>query len=301
MLAPNKGELQMAEAAVLEEVQPKKKVLVNRKTNTNSERIKKDEEELKTLVEEHKGEAQEKEQQVKEVEPDSAEEKSFKKRYGDLRRHQQEKQKELEDKIHQLQSQLDESTKKEMRLPKSDDEIEAWTTKYPDVAAIVETIATKKAREQSKGLEDRVKEIDEMKADASREKAEVELLQLHPDFNDIREDDAFHDWADEQPKWVQDALYENEEDARSAARAIDLYKADKGITTKRKSVTSKDAARSVNTKSERNKPQGDPLGNAIKESDVQKMSTQEYEKHSDEIMESIRSGNFIYDISGSAR
>ncbi len=301
MLAPNKGELQMAEAAVLEEVQPKKKVLVNRKTNTNSERIKKDEEELKTLVEEHKGEAQEKEQQVKEVEPDSAEEKSFKKRYGDLRRHQQEKQKELEDKIHQLQSQLDESTKKEMRLPKSDDEIEAWTTKYPDVAAIVETIATKKAREQSKGLEDRVKEIDEMKADASREKAEVELLQLHPDFNDIREDDAFHDWADEQPKWVQDALYENEEDARSAARAIDLYKADKGITTKRKSVTSKDAARSVNTKSERNKPQGDPLGNAIKESDVQKMSTQEYEKHSDEIMESIRSGNFIYDVSGSAR
>ena len=196
---------------------------------------------------------------------------------------------------------LDESTKKEMRLPKSDDEIEAWTTKYPDVAAIVETIATKKAREQSKGLEDRVKEIDEMKADASREKAEVELLQLHPDFNDIREDDAFHDWADEQPKWVQDALYENEEDARSAARAIDLYKADKGITTKRKSVTSKDAARSVNTKSERNKPQGDPLGNAIKESDVQAMSAEEYEKKADTIMEAIRSGKFIYDLSGSAR
>ena len=64
MLAPNKGELQMAEAAVLEEVQPKKKVLVNRKTNTNSERIKKDEEELKTLVEEHKGEAQEKEHEL---------------------------------------------------------------------------------------------------------------------------------------------------------------------------------------------------------------------------------------------
>jgi hypothetical protein len=293
----------MAEAAVLEEVQPQKKVLINRRNSTNSERIKKDEEELKTLVEEHKGKTEEKEveQQTTEVEPTSAEEKSFKKRYGDLRRHQQEKQKELEDRINQLQSQLNESTKKEMSLPKSDDEIDAWTTKYPDVAAIVETIATKKAREQSKGLEDRVKEIDEMKANASREKAEVELLKLHPDFNNIRDDDAFHDWADEQPKWVQEALYENDEDARSAARAIDLYKADKGITTKKRSNTSKDAARSVNAKAERNKPQGDPLGNAIKESDVQKMSTQEYEKHSDEIMESIRSGNFIYDISGSAR
>jgi hypothetical protein len=51
-----------------------------------------------------------------------------------------------------------------MRLPKSDEDIEAWATKYPDVAAIVETIAIKKAREQSAGLEERVKEIDEMRA-----------------------------------------------------------------------------------------------------------------------------------------
>ena len=31
------------------------------------------------------------------------------------------------------------------------------------------------------------------------------------------------------------------------------------------------------------------------------MSADEYEKNSDKIMEAIRSGNFIYDISGSAR
>ena len=68
-----------------------------------------------------------------------------------------------------------------------------------------------------------------MRETAAREKAEVELLRLHPDFNDIRDSDDFHEWADEQPKWVQDALYENDNDARSAARAIDLYKADRGI------------------------------------------------------------------------
>ena len=39
----------------------------------------------------------------------------------------------------------------------------------------------------------------------------------------------------------------------------------------------------------------------IKESDVQNMSADEYEKNSDAIMESIRAGNFIYDVSGSAR
>ena len=39
----------------------------------------------------------------------------------------------------------------------------------------------------------------------------------------------------------------------------------------------------------------------IKESDVQNMSAEEYEKNSDTIMEAIRSGNFVYDLSGSAR
>ena len=57
----------------------------------------------------------------------------------------------------------------------------------------------------------------------------------------------------------------------------------------------------MGTRNERSKPQSDPQGNAIKESDVQKMSAVEYEKNSDEIMEAIRTGNFIYDLSGSAR
>ena len=37
----------------------------------------------------------------------------------------------------------------------------------------------------------------------------------------------------------------------------------------------------------------------ILESSVQKMSAQQYEKQADTIMEAIRSGNFVYDVSGS--
>ena len=40
-----------------------------------------------------------------------------------------------------------------MKLPKSDEDIEAWAKEYPDVAKIVETIAMKKAKEQSEQLE----------------------------------------------------------------------------------------------------------------------------------------------------
>jgi len=294
-----KGQIMSEQQIMAEEMQSPKKVAFANRKYTNEERLKKEEEELEELLAEQKSEEVETEES-KEPEPKNAEERSFKKRYGDLRRHQQSKEKEYEDRINTLQQQLTDSTKSEIKLPKSDEDIEAWAKQYPDVAGIVETIAIKKAREQSEGLEARVKEIDEMKATATREKAEVELLKLHPDFGEIRDSDAFHEWAEEQPKWVQEALYENDEDARSAARAIDLYKADKNIKPK-KSASSKDAARSVGTRNERSKPQSDPMGNAIRESDVQKMSAVQYEKNSDEIMEAIRTGNFIYDLSGSAR
>ena len=285
----------MNETVMVKE-EPKKVAFMDRK-NANSNRIEKDEQELKELLDNKNEEATE---EVKEEEPTNAEEKSFKKRYGDLRRHMQEKEKNWEDKFKTLESQLKEVTRKEIKLPKSDEDIEAWTSKYPDVAAIVETIAIKKAKEQAAGLEDKVKEIDEMRASASREKAEAELMQIHPDFGQIRDSDDFHTWADEQPKWVQDALYENDTDSRSAARAIDLYKSDRNIKTKRSS-SSKDAAKSVNSRTSRNEPDVINTDGTFKESQVAKMTADQYEKAADAIMESIRSGKFVYDLSGSAR
>ena len=192
-----------------EEMQTEKKVAFANRKYSNEDKLKKEEEELEQLIAEQKGETL-----SQESEPVSAEEKSFKKRYGDLRSHMQEKEKSWEDKLNQLETQLKQVSQKEIKLPKSDEDIEAWATRYPDVAAIVETIAIKKAKEQAAGLEDRVKEIDEMRATASREKAEAELMKAHPDFGEISDSDEFHEWADEQPKWVQDALYENDNDAR---------------------------------------------------------------------------------------
>ena len=287
----------MEQTNVVGEVKPEKKVAFTNRKYTNEERQKKDEEELAQLVEENKTKPEE-----VEVEDDknlSAEEKTFKKRYGDLRRHLQNKEKEFGDQLAEIKKQLDEATRKEIQLPKSDEDINAWAEKYPDVAAIVETIAIKKAKEQSEHLEARVREINEMQNNVSREKAEAQLLSMHPDFNEIKETDEFHAWADEQPKWVQDALYENETDARAAARAIALYKADMGISEKKKD-TSKDAAKSVTTRSTKSQPDTEATG-MIKESDVNKMSAQDYEKNADMIMEAIRSGKFIYDLSGNAR
>ena len=294
----------MAEEAtktMVEDATPKKAMFMNR-PYSQEERVKRDEEELARLVEEQKGTGQTSEEETpSEEEPTNAEEKTFKKRYGDLRRHTQDKEKQFQKQLDDMKEQLAKATKKEMKLPKSDEDIEAWATEYPDVAKIVETIAMKKAREQSLELESRIQKIDEMSADAQKDKAEAELMRIHPDFNDIRDSDEFHDWADEQPKWVQDALYENDNDARSAARAIDLYKSDKGIGKEVKTKSDKSAAMEVGTKNTKTKVDATDSGKKILESSVQKMSAQQYEKQADTIMEAIRSGNFVYDVSGSAR
>jgi len=290
----------MSETIMAEEMQPPKKVAFANRKYTNEEKRKMEEEELQKMIEEQQGTAEAEPEEPQEAEPANAEEKTFKKRYGDLRRHTQEKEQEFQKQIDELKKQLDSATRKEIKLPKSDEDIEAWAKDYPDVAAIVETIAIKKAKEQSSALEERVKAIDDMQSSAKKEKAEAELMRIHPDFVDIRDSDEFHEWAEEQPKWVQDALYDNDNDAKSAARAIDLYKADKGISAK-KPASSKDAAKSVETRNTRSKPQDDEASTYLRESQVQKMSPQEYEKKSDEIMEAIRSGKFIYDMSGSAR
>ena len=240
--------------------------------------------------EEPKAEAQEDETKL------SPEEKNFKKRYGDLRRHSQKKEEEFNAKIEALEAKLNKAAKQELVLPKTDEELEAWSKEYPDVAAIIESIADKKSKNAAKDLEERMAELEEMRFDAQRNKAEAELVKIHPDFIEIRQDDTFHDWAKEQPKWVQDALYENMDDAKSVARVIDLYKVDKGITNKKKpKPEEKAAASSVKTKSAAT-PEPDETSKYIRESEVAAMSIKEYEKRAEEIMEAQRSGNFIYDI-----
>jgi hypothetical protein len=139
-----------------------------------------------------------------------------------------------------------------------------------------------------------------MREEAAREKAEAELLRLHPDFDEIRNTDEFHDWVEEQPRWVKEALYENDSDAKSAARAIDLYKADMGLTKKKKKDDSLDNARAVRGGG-KSSPTENGNNDLLYESQVAKMTAQQYEAAEEKIAEAIRKGKFVYDVSGNAR
>ena len=273
------------------------------------ERMEKEEEEIRKLEAEQRGEEDEEQQPEKEASKEkeadtevkeetlSAEEKSFKKRYGDLRRHMQDKEKEWDEKFQAFEKRLE---KESIVPPKSDEDIEEWSKEYPDVAGIVETIAAKKAQEMFNKAEAKLEDLNKAQTEAQRVKAENSIRKSHNDFDDLRASEDFHTWADDQPKWVQNALYENADDPASVVRVIDLYKVDKGLTSNDKKANKKAAASPV-TRRTKTQVDVEDANDVIRESEVARMSNKEFEEHSDEINKAIRSGKFVYDVSGKAR
>ena len=229
-------------------------------------------------------------------EPKEPEEASFKKRYGDLRRHTQQLMSQKDQELEKLKAQLDSAAKGQIKFPKTDEEIEQWTNKYPDVAKIVDTIARKRANEALEEGEKRLGHLKDLETKLTKKEAEQQLMKLHPDFNEIRQDPAFHEWVAMQPLYINDALYKNNTDAMAAARAIDLYKADTG---KRKTSSKKSAAQAVGRSTSATPA---ATGKAkFSESQVARMSDREYDANEEAILEAMKSGAFTYDMTGGAR
>lgn len=237
-------------------------------------------------------------QEVSQTEEATAEKQddSWEKRYGDLRRHTQQQLAQRDKEIADIKRQLDTAAKGQIKFPKTDEEIEQWSRKYPEVAKIVDTIARKRANEALEEGEKRLEGLKQLESKLTRKEAEQELMRLHPDFAEIRQQREFHDWVALQPQYIQDALYKNNTDAKAAARAIDLYKADMG---KSKRSNPKTAASSVGRPTNAAPSTG---GKArFSESQIARMSIEDYQKNESAILEAMRSGNFVYDMSGAAR
>ena len=271
------------------EVQPKKSTTMRYRKNT----VEEDEQEIQELEKARAGEEVEVEK-----EPDHPEEKTFKKRYGDLRRHLQKKEDEHRKELMTVREQISSLTKTQVRLPKTDEEIDDWANKYPDVAKVVETIATKKARENSKQIEEKLAYLSEKEQRVNRKEAETELGKRHPDYDDLRSDPSFHEWAEQQPKMIQQALYDNEDDYEAASKAIDLFKLETSKPTT-KSET-KEAAKSIKKSSRAEEPKTENR-NVWSESRVKNLSSRDWDKYEEAISESIANGTFVYDLTAGAR
>jgi len=155
---------------------------------------------------------------------------NYKKRYDDLKKHYDTKLNEFRTREQELANKVQQA-QPVYEAPKSLEELERFKSEYPDVYEVVESVAHLKSEDKIKGLTDKVALIEAREQDIMRREAEKDLMQKHPDYSDLRNNDAFHTWAETQPEEIQDWIYNNPNNASLASKAIDLYKMEVGSST----------------------------------------------------------------------
>ena len=232
----------------------------------------------------------------------------FKKRYDDLKRHYDTKLNEWKQEKELLAAKLSVEAKKHdiQELPKTEEELSQFKEKYPDVYDVVETISSLQANERVKDIEDRLHDLRLKEQEAVVQTAEKQLLNVHPDFEILKENDVFLSWLDEQPSSIADGIYKNNTDVKWAARVIDLFKADNNIkpTKNRKQSTNKrpksspsrnnSAAQAVtktNTKMSLEQFQDDKKVWSVQE--ISRLKPWEYEKVEKEIDRAVKEGRVV--------
>ena len=210
-------------------------------------------------VEENTEESVQEEQEVQTEKKGDYKRPDYKKRYDDLKKHYDSKLNEFKQKELELTEQAQQGQVK-YTPPKSEEELAEFKQKYPDVYDVVETVATMQSESRAKQLEEKVKLLQEREQQLVRLDAEKELKAKHPDFDDVRNSDDFHNWAKSQPESIQNWIYKNSDDPEAASRAIDLFKSDMGVTSKQQKLSAGpkqklSAADMVSTKTTNVEPQ----------------------------------------------
>jgi hypothetical protein len=214
----------------------------------------------------------------------------YKKRYDDLKKHYDSKLNEFKSREQELLEEAANSRPSYV-APKSPEELEKFREEYPDVYEVVETVSHLQSEEKSKDLREKLERLQEREKELVRKDAEKRLMDKHPDFEDIRNSDDFHGWAKEQPKSIQDWVYNNADDADLASRALDLFKKDIGMDVAPKKSNSKQSKKSaadmVSTKTTSVEPKQEKVWT---EREIAKMSMAEFDKHEAEISTAMQEG-----------
>lgn len=288
----------------------------NRRDNQELEELKRLEQEQRgstTEDEESDGDPQTVEQPKSTTKSNSNEDNTdWKKRYSDLRSHSSKQENAYKESITALENRLKELEKQKSQpsYPKTEEEIQDWIEKYPDVAGIIQTIAGKTSDQAVKQVQESIAELKKERLDLERANGIKLLLNKHPDFMEIKDTQNFQNWLNEQTPEIQAAIvrpkdFKENSGVKAASRVLDLYKFEAGLSTKKskentQSNKDKDVARKVST-SVSEDPRRETNDPVFSESQVARMTDREYEKYQDKILESQRKGTFIYDLSGAAR
>ena len=221
---------------------------------------------------------------------------NYKKRYDDLKAHYDSRLDEFKAREQELIQEAV-SNRPDYKAPKSAEELEEFEKEYPDVMAVVETVAHLQSESKTKVLEERLSALQDRENELVRRDAEKNLREKHPDFDEIRNSDEFQDWANLQPEAIKEWIFNNPDDATLASRALDLFKKDIGLevqevtqTKSNSKQTEQSAADMISTKTTSVKPNQQKVWS---EREIAAMSVAEFDKYESEISEAMQEGRII--------
>ncbi len=235
-------------------------------------------------------------EEAPEEEPQRKKRTNYKKRYDDLKKHYDDKVSQFKQREQELIAEK-RSMQPQYEAPKSLEDLERFKNEYPDLYDTVESVAHMRSEQQVGELREQLSAIQLREAEILKREAETTLRQRHPDFEDIRGDEAFHQWAEDQPQQIQDWIYNNPDDVSLASKAIDLYKLETGQpatrtrrSPRKQSATRESAADIVSTKT----TQIDSAQPKIwTEREIAAMSIDQFDKFEDEINQAMSEGRVV--------
>jgi|GEM_PF-552767 len=222
----------------------------------------------------------------------------YKKRYDDLKKHYDGRVNSFKAREDELLAEV-KSNRPKYKAPKSPEEIAAFKKEYPDVYGVVESVSHLQASKELEDLKGELNTLRQVNQSISKEKAEARLARMHPDFEEIRESDNFHDWANNQPEAIKKWVYGNNADAELASRAIDLFKQDTGKSKSKSTVSGDTVPASEMIKVTNSKDIGYGTRKIFTRSQIAAMSQSEFDKNEKAIEEAQREGRIVNDMSRS--
>ena len=218
---------------------------------------------------------------------------NYKKRYDDLKKHYDQKLAEFKQTEQELRAEAVQA-QPAYSPPKSEEELESFKQEYPDLYNTVETVAHMQSQRQVADLEAQLQSMRQRESEVLRREAESTLKQRHPDFEDLRGDEDFHEWAKEQPEQIQDWIYNNPDNVTLASKAIDLYKLETGKSqTKsqpRQQRPQGSAADMVSTKTTSVDSKQPKIWT---EREIAAMSLDQFDRYEDEIKQAMMEGRVV--------
>jgi len=222
----------------------------------------------------------------------------YKKRYDDLKRHYDTKIEEWKREREELASAQQAGKDQGLsasELPKTPEDLEAFRAKYPDVYAIVETVSSLQADNRLQSLKSEIETLKGRETELKIQSAYKELLAAHPEFGELKTDERFLNWLDNQPTSISDGIYKNNTDSRWAIRVVDLYKADVGAPkTRRKSRDADPAAAVTKTVAKDVVNEAKPDKKTWKASEIGRLKPWEFEKLEAELDAARAEGRIDY-------